>query len=527
MCYFISAVTSAGELKEAYLGACAMRLPLFVSLGRAGGLFHMRESGTCVLPLGLPSPLRLAKTWLRRSSTSRPVSEPTVRRAAVVFVVGAGHDCALVHEKQLQLWMVFDPTTTIVGVVWWERSHLYNHFFLNRYVMKSQRKASGLTPEIKEMGMEVAAGEPRNKKTPATTLPTVDEDYLSECSGKPSQSESISSIILDDLDDPAKSTNSEVPTPCPFVLKAGAGSSASMKVADYPDRPITKNGVRKQRKLQKSSAAVELVEGRTEQGTAAKRILSNDSSVEQSQPKRPHRSTQQAGSSGVEQKVGDLRGPKKPRKAFAPIAPDLEVLIDFMDAEDGSISREQVEMIRFRISMLILDTNPEDLGPEFGFKFSGRSGAMMTVHCQSTRSRDWLMDRSSELNESFEGANLRLRTREDVPEPFNVGGWFPFPREVDESVLLGLLVRQNQKLQVNRWTIKFAAFTGGRDPSSPMSGAGYYIRFVIDEVSMDALKQNDFEVMFATTVVSLREKGKIEEVDVNGGEGTRDVGGPC
>lgn len=89
--------------------------------------------------------------------------------------------------------------------------------------------------------MEVYASGPSNKKKPAsTTLTTVDEDYLSENSGKTSQL-TISSIDLDCLDGLVKSAERSAPVAGHSRFQARATGGGALEATDYPDRPKTKN----------------------------------------------------------------------------------------------------------------------------------------------------------------------------------------------------------------------------------------------------------------------------------------------
>lgn len=262
---------------------------------------------------------------------------------------------------------------------------------------------------------------------------------------------------------------------------------------------------------QGSGSAVRVAGNR--QSSAAKRPLSAGSSLESSDPKRQSgdRDTRKGGDKSVTQGPGDSMKPKssKPSNTRRPqgteaTPPELELILDNLAAEKGMLTVDQVELLRFRISTLILVMPMELLGPEFGYTYSGFSNGQMSIHCRGASSRDWLLANTKELNEAFDGADIRARPRTDIPVQNRVAGFFPMPRKVDSAFLVGLLTRQNQKLNVQDWTLMSAEYVKGKDPSHPMTGSGYWIRFGVEDECLAALEANGFSVFFATTVVKLK-----------------------
>lgn len=218
------------------------------------------------------------------------------------------------------------------------------------------------------------------------------------------------------------------------------------------------------------------------------------------------------------------------RKTAAPVAPtrrpqgddatppELEVLIDNMAVARGALTIDEIELVRFQITTMMFGPNAEEMGPEFGFSYSGYSNTHLSVHCKSAASRDWLLSNIGQVNEAFSGANLRARIRPDIPVPHRVAAFFPMPKKVEESFLHGLLIRQNQRLKADRWDLRSCEFVQGKDAAHPMVGAGYWTRFELDDKGLATLKENGMKALFATTTVAFKVFGKQPAKEVTGEE---------
>lgn len=299
--------------------------------------------------------------------------------------------------------------------------------------------------------------------------------------------------------------------------------------------PSSKAGKRKIRKMAVLRSLVD--EGVDNQSTlcaAAKRPLSADSSLEQSNPKRPSVADMPSarGGNASTPKAGTSKPPGAPKSGPKGMAsrlpqgaeatpPELIVIIDNQAADRGALSADEIELVRFTISTLILAMDLDTMGPEFGFTYSGFSNGFLSIHCKSAPSREFLMDNVVKLNEAFDGADLRARLRTDVPVPHRIAAFLPVPKKVDASFLTGLLIRQNMKLCVNRWDLKSAEFVRGKDLDHPMIGSGYWARFDVDDESLAALEDNNLSVLFATTVVKMKVFGRGTQKEVrDAGEDT-------
>lgn len=225
-----------------------------------------------------------------------------------------------------------------------------------------------------------------------------------------------------------------------------------------------------------------------------KRQRSDDSNV--TQPATKKRPVQ-----GVKRKPGQKMPP-----------PDLEVLIDNTAATNGAITAEQVELMKFRLSMLMVERGrsnpkPEEPLPTIKFDHGGFSAGYMRITCNNVYARDWLLSVGNELNSSFEGASLRLRMRNQLPVLTKIKGFFPIPKAVEPSFVLELLGQQNEGIDFKEWrTVRFTKMAG-RDKKCPTIGCGFMAVFGVDGASLAALEAMKYRLHFAMTTVRVRVMG--------------------
>lgn len=231
-----------------------------------------------------------------------------------------------------------------------------------------------------------------------------------------------------------------------------------------------------------------------------------------------------ATASSKRQRSDDSTKAPSTKRSAAPAKPpvpcsDLEVVITNKAVENGALTIEHIETIRFELSSLLLAQDPSEFGPEF--EYVGSAGGWLDLRCKNAESKVWLVEKVGVLNGLLEGkADLSVRARSEM-RTHRVSGLFPVPRKVEPNFVTGLLLRQNKNLLINTWRVIRFDEVMGKNPNQSSVGSGYFVLFEVDDASFSELKLAGFKVSFALTAVIMREYGKpsstatqeVEKVD--------------
>lgn len=190
---------------------------------------------------------------------------------------------------------------------------------------------------------------------------------------------------------------------------------------------------------------------------------------------------------------------------------NLEVVILNTAVENGALTNDNIETVRFELSSLLLAQDPNEFGPEF--EYVGSAGGWLDLRCKNLESKEWLTTNIAVLNSRLVGqATLSVRTRSEM-RTHKVSAFFPVPRTVEQSFVTGLLLRQNRSLPINTWRVIRFDTIQGKDSNNPSAGSGYFALFEVDSDSLQALKALSFKVSFALTSVTMREQCKASTAE--------------
>lgn len=196
---------------------------------------------------------------------------------------------------------------------------------------------------------------------------------------------------------------------------------------------------------------------------------------------------------------------EKPARRRTEVPDDLDIVVDNEMALNGALTVIQINQIREELALRLLSQDKAIAGPKF--EYAGSGGGMLRLRCMNPSSKEWLVSNVNALNSTLQGAKLRIRCKSEV-SAYLIGGFFPFSRSIDSAVVMGLLLRQNESLHVEKWRVVSFKERKGKDPNCPSVGAGYYVQFEIDEESNAALQVDQYRVFFVLTSVTMKPLNK-------------------
>lgn len=110
---------------------------------------------------------------------------------------------------------------------------------------------------------------------------------------------------------------------------------------------------------------------------------------------------------------------------------------------------------------------------------------------------------------SASSSHIRCPTCNQMWPKNRVCGFFPVPEPSDEFYVPGLLIRQNQNLNVRNWSVRRIQKIPSKNPEQPLAGRGrgFFVVFEIDEPSLAILEEIGYKVFFGLGTVVMKRYG--------------------